>query len=496
MPSDRRFHPLTVLFALGGELRNFLAPILFASFTARSRGGDFENWFLIFMIPSVLIAGARYWFSTYRYADTELIVRTGIVFKNERHIPYARIQSVDARQNVVHRLFGVVDVRVQTGTGGEAEATLSVLPLDGLTEMRERVFAGRARASAATTSDAVDAGITADAVSPAPAPATTLAAPGEVILTLTTKDAVLSGLFENRGWVVIGAATGLAHEAGLFERLEWLPESSWMMWVAVAAGLFVISPLLSAVWAVVRLYGFTLTRRGEELIAEYGALTRITATIPLRRVQAVTIVRGWGHRLSGRAAIRVDTAGGGATAQAGGASQREWIAPILLHADVPRLVSLLLPKVSMDTIDWQPVDPRAVDRQTRVSIVMSLVIGAIALIWFEWQWVLPATVGLAGLLTFTSRKSVRSLRWYEHEQYVAYRSGWLSQVTTIVPVPKIQAVGLEASWFDRRWAMASVAVDTAGAGSHPVDVPYLPVEVADRLRMSIASRAAATEYRW
>ncbi len=82
MPSERRFHPLTVLFALGGELRNFIAPILFASFTARSRGGDMQNWFLLFMIPSVLIAASRYWFSTYRYAETELVVRTGIFFKN------------------------------------------------------------------------------------------------------------------------------------------------------------------------------------------------------------------------------------------------------------------------------------------------------------------------------------------------------------------------------------------------------------------------------
>ena len=149
MPSDRRFHPLTILFALGGELRNFLVPAVFATMTA-SRGNEVERFFIVFLVPGIILAVGRYFFSTYRYDATELVVRTGIVFKNERHIPYARIQSVDATQNVLHRMFGVVDVKVQTGTAGQAEATLSVLPFEALDEMRQRVFQDRVPPSAAS----------------------------------------------------------------------------------------------------------------------------------------------------------------------------------------------------------------------------------------------------------------------------------------------------------------------------------------------------------
>src|SRR6187431_141148 len=92
MPSDRRFHPLTILFALGGELRNFLLPALFATVTASK--GKAERFFLVFLVPGAVMAVARYFFSTYRYDATELVVRTGVIFKNERHIPFARIQSV------------------------------------------------------------------------------------------------------------------------------------------------------------------------------------------------------------------------------------------------------------------------------------------------------------------------------------------------------------------------------------------------------------------
>lgn len=487
MPSERRFHPLTVLFALGGELRNFIAPILFASFTAGSRGGNMQSWFLIFMIPSVLIAASRYWFSTYRYAETELVVRTGIFFKNERHIPYARIQSVDAKQNVFHRFFKVVDVKVQTGTGGEVEATLSVLPFEALEEMRARVFEGKRVAGVASA----EAAAAENPAVAAPVPT------GETILHLPVRETALSGLLDNRGWVVIGAATGLLWESGFadrFESLQSLPQTSWTIVAAVAAGLFVVSPLLSVVWAVVRLHGFTLTRRGEELLTEYGALTRVTGTVPLRRVQAVKIVRSPGQWLAGRASIRLETAGG--AAQGANVSEREWVAPIIHAALVPDFVTGLLPDVRLNEVEWMPADARAGQRRVRLAIYVALVMGAFTGIWLAWYWATAAIVVFCAWGVVGARQYVRSLGWARTAQAVYFRSGWLWQSVTIVPVPKVQAVELRESPFDRRWQMASVAVDSAGAGAHAIDVPYLPRAVAEQLRTAVAAQAAATTYRW
>lgn len=486
MPSDQRFHPLTVLFALGGELRNFLAPILFATFTARSRGGDIQNWFLLFMIPSLAIAVARYWVSTYRYDETELVVRTGLFFKNERHIPYARIQSVDAKQNVFHRMCNVIDVKVQTGTGGEAEATLSVLPSEALNEMRTRVFAGK---RAATESGPV--GEVNDIAGPAAPP---VPVPSDTILQLPISETALSGLLDNRGWVVIGAASGLLWESGLMDRFETLPQTSWTIVAAIAGGLFVVSPILSVVWAVVRLHGFTLSRRGAELLTEYGGLTKVTGTIPLRRVQAVKIVRGPGYLLSKRAAIRVDTAGGGGATP--GAAERDWIAPIIRIDQVSSLVHGLLPHVDLAAVEWTPVDPRARVRRIRRAVYRALVLGAISTFWLDevWAFAIVAVLGVWGVVE--AHHYVRRLGWSRSEHAVCFKSGWLWQAITIVPIPKVQSVSFQESPFDRRWGMASVAVDTAGAGGHQVDVPYLSRDVADDLHNALASQAASTEYRW
>ncbi len=483
---------MTVFFALGGELRTFLVPVIVATVTARSRGRGVETWFLIFLLPGLAMAAARYWFSTYRYDETELVVRTGIFFKNERHIPYARIQSVDAVQNVLHRFFGVVDVKVRTGTGGDAEATLSVLPLSALSEMRARVFEGK------RASGAIDAG--AHRVEPVAgiAAATDAAAPerSEPILHLRPRELALSGVLDNRGWVVIGALSGLVWESGAFDRIEtWssLPGSSWMVVAAVAAGLFVVSPVLSLVWATIRLYGFTLSRRGSDLFIEYGAFTRVTASIPLQRVQAVKIVQGLGHLWCGRAAVRVETAGG--TGEKAGGAEREWIAPIIPVAALDGFVKQMLPAVSLGTVEWLPVDGQAYSRRARINAAIALVLGSASMPWTGW-WAAVIIPVLLGWGIVGARQYVRHLGWARTDAAVYFRSGWLRRTITIVPLGKIQVVQMIESPFDRRYAMASVSVDTAGAGAHAIDVPYLQQPVAEAMRVALAERAAATEYRW
>ena len=487
MPSDRRFHPLTILFALGGELRNFLLPAVFATITA-SKGNEAERFFLVFLVPGAIMAVARYFFSTYRYDATELVVRTGVIFKNERHIPFARIQSVDAVQNVLHRLFGVVDVKVQTGTTGQAEATLSVLPLEALDEMRQHVFQGRT--VAATPSSETDE------TSSVPAPPTPVPE-AQTLLRLSLRDRALAGLLDNRGWVVIGAAWGLAFESGILNRFDELDIASWPAYASIlvgVAGLFVIAPILSMGWAVIRLHDFHLTLRAGDLRTEFGALTRVTATIPLRRVQALKIHQGPGHVWTNRASVRVETAGGSASGRA--SAEREWIAPLITLADLPAFVATVLPDADLNSLSWLKVDARAFYRRRVVALVTAVVIGLLAGPWLGVVRAMGLTAALAVLGLISGHLYVASLGWARTDRLIAFKSGWFRRSLVIVPLAKIQAVDLGESPFDRRHRMASLSVDTAGAGAHRIDIPYLSRHVAEEARMTVAQQAAATVFRW
>ena len=196
--------------------------------------------------------------------------------------------------------------------------------------------------------------------------------------------------------------------------------------------------------------------------------------------------------MSGRAAIRLETAGGGAQ----GTNLSEWVAPIIHIDKVSGFVTGLLPDVNLDLVDWHPADSRAGQRRVRLALYFALAVGAISAFWLEWHWAAAVTAVLASWGVVGARQYVRNLGWSRTEDAIYFRSGWLRKSVTIVPVPKVQAVELQESPFDRRWQMASVAVDTAGAGAHAIDVPYLPRAVAEQLRTTVAAQAAATTYRW
>ena len=75
---------------------------------------------------------------------------------------------------------------------------------------------------------------------------------------------------------------------GVFGSIE-LPVDRIGLTLVAFLGFILLIRLLSMVLALFRLHGFRLTRIGEDLRTEYGLLTRVSATIPLRRIQTLTI---------------------------------------------------------------------------------------------------------------------------------------------------------------------------------------------------------------
>ena len=159
MPSEERLHPVSILFSFGRSLKAFAVPGLVGLvIAARRPGPNMDGWMMLFLIPAAVAAVVRYLSFRLRYEGTELVIRSGLFFRNERHIPFARIQNLDAGQNVFPRLLRVIVVRIETGAGAEPEATISVLPASALAEMRRRVFAHAEPAEAdARPSGAADA---------------------------------------------------------------------------------------------------------------------------------------------------------------------------------------------------------------------------------------------------------------------------------------------------------------------------------------------------
>jgi putative membrane protein len=509
LPADAgwtRLHPTTLLFATGARLyqsRGLILPAGLAVVVSRGRRGDsgwhsWESWLAIPLVLLLLHEVIHYLTFRYRLDPHEIVVKSGLFWKSVRHIPYARVQNIELVQHALHRVAGVAVVRLDTGTGAGAEATLTVLSLEAIDALRAAVRQGRLDAATSETPAAsVDR--------------------GRVLSALTVRELALHGLLTGRGTVVIAALLGAIWQG----QLDWLglgrfvPSRDWL-WgqvthatpvlalelTAVVLAASLLFRLASAVWSVIKHYDFSLVARGPELFQSYGAITRVGQTIPQGRIQKLTVVEPLGMRWLRRATLNVDTAASAkdkhGEQQAHGG--RTVLVPIVPTAQVAPLVRDVHPPgtiddrlVDFDALAWQHVDPRAFRRLARVRLIAMALLFAPLAVGIGWQ--------AAGLVVASGAALLVASAWFDATrtafawsgEALIFRSGAWTRQTSLVRVARAQVVSMTQSPFDRRWGMATVSVDTAGSsGGHAVAIPWLSDDVADSLYAHLRHAASAS----
>jgi putative membrane protein len=474
-----RLHPLSWLFVLVASIRQLIVPVIAVLvFGARDDG---SAWGIVIVVPLVIAAIWRQLLFRYGFGPRGLVIRDGLFFRNVRQIEYERIENVDTERGVLHRLFNVAEVRVETSTGGKPEALIRVLGLSAVEELRKRIFAhGR------TDREAARKHVAAKGESE-----------GEVLLRLSPAELMRFGFVDNRGMLVVAAAFGVVSQTGAMgsageylrahvfnAELDAAGISLAVVAIGVLAALFLIVRLLSLAWALVTLHDFTLSGVAGDLRIRYGLLTRVALALRLPRIQAAHQTESVMHRFFGRVSLAVDLAGDGANqADDNGVPQMRvrWLAPICSPRRSAELIRTALPMLANDSeVRWQPLAPGARLRLFRKIVMLStLILAGPSIVLLQYRapllWLL-----IAPIAWLHATQYVRHTRWALTREALLFRRGWLTRRLAIVPRNRIQAVQQITSPFDRRKSMAVLMVDTAGASTLTsiVRIPYLPADAA------------------
>ena len=477
---ERRLHPLSWLFVLIQQVRSFALPLLVLLFGA---GGDRrELWGLVGAGVLVLVALAQYFTYRFRVTGDGLVIRSGVLQRSLRHIPWQRVHNVSLHQSLLHRLFGVAEVRLESAGGARPEAEMRVLSLADAQALEALI---RGRGAAAAGADAA-----ADA-----------APESRVLLELPVSEVVRLGLISNRGMLIVAAGIGAVAQAspGTLGRMveSWmamlvgwgrelhLGAAGWLLGaLSLFAFLVVALRLLSVVQALLQFHGFVLRESGRRLSVQRGLLTRMRANMPRRRIQAWSLHEGLVHRWFGRRSLRVDSA---SVDTANGQRWLRDLAPVATPDAIDGLVRHLLPGVEWPPAAWRPLHPRAWRRQFALPAVAALAATVLLV-------VREGAIGLA-VLALLPVLAVRARVWARHAGYsvgdglVAVREGWLDRRWRFCETRKLQALVLVRSPFDRRHGMATLQLDTAGASpmETPLRIRYLPEAEARALRDRLAA---------
>lgn len=131
------------------------------------------------------------------------------------------------------------------------------------------------------------------------------------------------------------------------------------------------------------------------------------------------------------------------------------------------------------------------------SLLLILVIGGFsALFYFNqdafsniiWMAIVVGLVlFLAGLVVF-SKFSFQKKGYAFREHDAIYKSGLISETTTIIPFNRVQHVALHQGFISRKLGLASVELFTAGGSSSDLEIPGLLLEDAQIIKNLVSQK--------
>jgi len=505
---EHRLHRWSWLFVLIVQLRQYLFPLV-ALLVFGQRGDRDPLWAQLLpvgvILALVLVSVLQYLSYRYRIGSEAITVRSGLLSRNRREIPFARIHNVVVQQNVLHRLFGVAELRLESAGGTRPEAEMRVLRMDQALAL-EQLVRQRGQPSA-TGIPAVDG-----AAAPTGAGAHALENGRRVLLRLSTWEVLKLGALGNRGWVLVVAAIGAAFQivprAVMDDALE---RSSREVFgyashlqpsaMGALAALFLLAVVgwtllrvLSMVLTLMRYHDFTLAEQDQRLTVSTGLLSRFRSSVALRRIQAWTLRENVMQRWAGARQLRIDSAAGRANGDEDRRNLRE-LAPLASPEACDALVRHLLPGVCWPPAEWQPVPLRGSWRLCLTSLWLTPVLAAG--LYLRWGYPGLAVLAWLPLALWTARLQMARIGWHLDGRLVAVRGGWWRRWWRWAELDKIQGLQLRRSPLDRLLGTASLRLDTAGAqGDVPLQLDYLPEATARTLRNELGAALARRRLRW
>jgi putative membrane protein len=487
-----RLHPLSIPYRAVSRGTSVGFTLVFLGLSL-SRSGVLPVEITELRIAAVVLVGvaavagwqvAYYRRFEYELTDNGLEIASGVVSRRNRELPLGRVQNVDISRNLVQRALGIAALDLETAGGGQTEASLKYVGYDEAKRLQREIQRLKRRLESDSQADAAEdsaAGIESE--------------PGrvfepdreELLFELNIGELVLlSVLSLNFRYLSI-----LAFGPAAFPFLPGLAE------VEFVGGLMLLAILAVGVWSIssavtfARYYDFGLTRVGDELRYERGLLQRYDGSIPLEKVQTLTLRESALMRPFGYASLAVETAGYGPGQAPSGGS--EAAIPLATRDRVLRLAN------EVETFD--PPEFTRPPKRARTRYAVRYVLALAGLTAFllglrEFAGV-PGEryLALAPLALVMVVPVAAHLKWTNRgydtgADHVFTRNGFWDRTTKVVPYYRVQTAFQTQTLFQRRrrWRLADVVVDTASSAGGVAYAADLDQEDAAELREHVAAK--------
>jgi len=494
----RRTSPLSFAVRAITGLKNLIFPVAALLFGTNAVRGE-AMWVFPAIAGMVLFSSLFTWIGwrhfRYRIGEDDIRVERGLFSRTARSVPYERIQDVSLEQAPVPRLFGMAEVKFETGAGGKDELKIGYVTEAEGTALRETVRARKSGDAAARGS--VEAAPEAGSLT---------------LFAMDTRRLLTFGLFEF-SLVVFAVLGGAAQQFDFLLPFDIWDPDNWMRLVAgqghwlrelgfaaqaigatlALAALALVGLVTGVGRTVLRDYGFRLEETPKGLRRRRGLLTRTDVVMPVHRVQALQVTTGilrrrWGWHGLSVVSLAQDAKAG-----------NHVVVPFARMEEIEPVVDVAGFDLPASDTEWRrPSARHRFDQAMLGAVPLGLAALAVPIVnsRFGQPLELPllASAALLALAAFFAVREHFLWRRDRHAvdaRHVFVRRGWLAPRLDIASRLKLQSVEISQGPLARRRGYADLKFGVAGGS---LELGGIPLEDARAIRRAVLGSIASVDF--
>lgn len=311
---ERRLHPVTPLRRAWAPIAVLLGWAVHDMNEAQRRLAQLTTTTLVVGLAVLVPAAALYgfltwWFTHFAVTDTELRIRTGLLFRRTAHIRLDRLQAVDVTQPLLARIAGVAKLKLDV-VGADKKDELAYLGEGEARALRAELLA---RAAGFAPESAHEVG----------------EAPARQILHTPPRMLAVALLLTGAPWAMLLAAVAVP-------AFLWFATHNLWTVIAVAVPL-AGGAFTNSAGRFVKEYDWAVGESQDGLRIDHGLLDRVHETVPPGRVQTVRFVEPLLWRRRGWVRVELHVAG----------SANSVLVPVAPREHAEDVVARILPGVAV-----------------------------------------------------------------------------------------------------------------------------------------------------
>lgn len=467
--------------------RQAVFPFLIFFVLGRKSGNSFGTKIIILICVistiSMIYSIIKYYKSYFYIKGKELFITTGVLEKKMVSIPIERIQNVNFEQNIIHKIFKVKKVKIDSAGTEKQEFELAALKDEQAEELRDFLLKEKSDEKIQN-----EFGGEIDRIEQKE----------NKILSLGLTDLIKAGLFENHlrsgglifvamWWIYSNLQEVGVNAEDYVDDINPGVSYNITLFVTGLILFILVSVLISLIRTILGNYNLNFTRIFNGFKINKGLFNTVTISALDHKIQTLSWSDNLLKKITGIFDLKLKQA---STKEV--ETKQSILVPGCSIEHINKAIEFLYPGQDINQMQMNKVHPSYLTRNYIISFVFSAVIIFLGFI-FETNFTIYIGVGFLILLPYMSWLSYKKLSYGYNKDMILLKGGAFGDKNVLTPIYKIQSISKRQNFIQRRRGLASLVLYNASGAE---TIPHISETEADTIYNIFLKKVEQDQRKW